>query len=209
MPRPRFERLAAGQRAAIVDAAVAEFVAHGYSGASLNRIIDAAGISKGSMYYYFDDKQDLYAHVLRAEIVGLLERTEPVAVAGSADPDEFWGALTRGYLGLLRAMRESPNAGALLRGWLSGSGAPALGAAQREAENDLMPWVLDTLATGQRIGAIRDDLAPELLTAVAMGLGQAIDVWLITMPPADSELDRIVSDVIGILRRALEPLSRS
>jgi len=28
--------------------------------ASLNRVIDAAGISKGSMYYFFDGKEDLY-----------------------------------------------------------------------------------------------------------------------------------------------------
>ncbi len=37
------------------------FVAHGYVGASLNRILDDAGISKGAAYYYFDDKADLYA----------------------------------------------------------------------------------------------------------------------------------------------------
>ena len=34
--------------------------AHGFENASLNRIIKKAGISKGAMYYYFDDKMDLY-----------------------------------------------------------------------------------------------------------------------------------------------------
>jgi AcrR family transcriptional regulator len=44
-----------------LEAAAKEFVAHGFEAASLNRILDDAGISKGAAYYYFDDKTDLYA----------------------------------------------------------------------------------------------------------------------------------------------------
>ena len=56
-------RAAAGDPRAALD----EFAAHGFHDASLNRIIEAAGISKGSMYYYFDGKEDLFAHVTRIE----------------------------------------------------------------------------------------------------------------------------------------------
>ena len=64
MPRPRFKKLAADKRAAIIEAAGVEFAAHGFQGASLNAIIAAAGISKGAFYYYFDDKADLFATVI-------------------------------------------------------------------------------------------------------------------------------------------------
>src|SRR5690606_7275086 len=66
MPRPRFHKLSGDQQQAILGAALEEFASHGFNEASLNRIIDAAGISKGSMYYYFDGKEDLFAHVARA-----------------------------------------------------------------------------------------------------------------------------------------------
>lgn len=50
MPRPRFHKLPPAQQQAILLVAFDEFATHGFTGASLNRIIEAAGVSKGSMY---------------------------------------------------------------------------------------------------------------------------------------------------------------
>ena len=55
-------------------AAMDEFAAHGFHDASLNRVIESAGISKGSMYYYFNGKEDLYAYVARTGLAGLFAR---------------------------------------------------------------------------------------------------------------------------------------
>ena len=74
MARPRFAKLPAAQQQAILRAALEEFAAHGFHDASLNRVIEAAGISKGSMYYYFDGKEDLYAYVARVELERLFAR---------------------------------------------------------------------------------------------------------------------------------------
>jgi AcrR family transcriptional regulator len=60
MPRPRWATLEPERRTAILDVAAAEFAAHGFTDASYNRIIQRAGISKGAMYYYFDDQEDLF-----------------------------------------------------------------------------------------------------------------------------------------------------
>lgn len=46
------------------EAALDEFSAKTYDEASLNRIIRKAGISKGTFYYHFADKQALYLDVL-------------------------------------------------------------------------------------------------------------------------------------------------
>jgi AcrR family transcriptional regulator len=205
MPRPRFQKLAAAQQALILDAALSEFAANGFADASLNRIIEAAGISKGSMYYYFDSKEDLYAHVIRDQLERLIQRAGPLPVPEADDADGFWRQLTDDYLRLLRAMQDSPEAGALLRGWLGGGGAPPLGASQHDAEQEALPWVMGALAAGQRVGAVRSDLPHELLLSVVMGIGQAIDVWVITRPPDPSELEQTVGSVFGMMRRALEP----
>ena len=61
-----------------MQAALDEFATHGFHDASLNRVIDAAGISKGSMYYYFDGKEDLYAYVAQRGLAGLFERVGPL-----------------------------------------------------------------------------------------------------------------------------------
>jgi AcrR family transcriptional regulator len=49
MVRPRFAKLSQSQQEAILRAALDEFAAHGFHDASLNRVIDAAGISKGGL----------------------------------------------------------------------------------------------------------------------------------------------------------------
>ncbi|GIT79816.1 TetR family transcriptional regulator [Leifsonia sp. LS1] len=53
-------------RTAILDAAAAEFDAHGYAGARLDRIIERTQLTKGAVYFHFRSKQDL-AEALVAE----------------------------------------------------------------------------------------------------------------------------------------------
>lgn len=47
-------------RQRILDAAMEEFSAKGYDGASLNTVCREKGISKGIIYHYFKDKDELY-----------------------------------------------------------------------------------------------------------------------------------------------------
>jgi len=205
MTRPRFHRLSAEQQAAILDAALTEFSTHGYRDASLNRIIDSAGISKGSMYYYFDDKEDLYAHVIRRQLEALVQQGGPIPVPDAQHPDAFWATLADHYLTLMRMLAATPETAALLRGWLVGPAAPALRDAQQDAEQAMLPWLMSTVEAGQQLGAIRTDLPVDLILAVAMGMGQAMDVWLITQPPSDTDLEVWTRTLIDTMRRALQP----
>lgn len=47
-------------RQRILDAALCEFSARGYEGASLNAVWAEKGISKGIIYHYFKDKDEIY-----------------------------------------------------------------------------------------------------------------------------------------------------
>ena len=88
MPRPRFERLDSEKREHILEVAAREFVSHGYRGASLNHIIESLGLSKGSFYYYFDDKADLFATVVQSAWEALLQGWTPDVT--TLDRDSFW-----------------------------------------------------------------------------------------------------------------------
>jgi AcrR family transcriptional regulator len=58
-------RLPAGaRREQILDVAVQVFAQHGYHGASMNDVADAAGVTKPVLYQHFDSKQDLYLALL-------------------------------------------------------------------------------------------------------------------------------------------------
>ena len=64
MPKPTFLNLPEEKRETIMNAAVEEFVEYGLENASTNRIVKNSGIAKGSFYQYFEDKQDVFMHLL-------------------------------------------------------------------------------------------------------------------------------------------------
>lgn len=64
MPNDTFFRLPPEKQQRIMDAAVQEFAQYAYKDMSINRLIKAAGIPRGSFYQYFADKEDLYRYLL-------------------------------------------------------------------------------------------------------------------------------------------------
>lgn len=64
MPKETFFNLPDYKRQAILDLAIEEFAAHDYKNASISRIVERAGIAKGSFYQYFADKKDLYLYLV-------------------------------------------------------------------------------------------------------------------------------------------------
>jgi AcrR family transcriptional regulator len=64
MPKQTFDNLPPAKRQVIIDLALAEFAEHPYSVASLSQIVARAGIAKGSVYQYFENKQDFYLFIL-------------------------------------------------------------------------------------------------------------------------------------------------
>ena len=201
MPRPRFLSLAPAQRDAILDAAFAEFTEHGFNAASLNRIIASAGISKGSMYYYFDDKADLYSETVRVALSRLVEGLELPALDSGA-PDEFWAEIEALAVRFASRLVTSPATVALVREVLRESGGPAQAASA--SQSAATPWLEQTLTTGQQLGAVRTDLPTPLLVATALALGQAMDTWLFD-PAGTTRVVEAVPPLIALMRDALDP----
>ena len=105
MPTETWTRLPEPRRAAVLAAAEAEFAAHGFSRGSLNVIAREAGVAKGSLFQYFDDKVDLFVHLcgIVADRVGAdLDEHAPVEIdpqvgpfVGLAEALERWAVYFR------------------------------------------------------------------------------------------------------------------
>ncbi|WP_068115853.1 TetR family transcriptional regulator [Tropicimonas marinistellae] len=62
-------RDAAATQRRILDAALTEFSTHGHGGARIDRIAEAAAVSKPMIYSYFGDKEELYKAALKESYV--------------------------------------------------------------------------------------------------------------------------------------------
>ncbi|EEG76840.1 transcriptional regulator, TetR family [Dethiobacter alkaliphilus AHT 1] len=78
MVKQGFLNLSQQEQKQVLEAALDEFSKRDFKTASLNSIIEQAGISKGSMYHYFHNKEDLYLYLM--EII-MVEKSRFLAAA--------------------------------------------------------------------------------------------------------------------------------
>jgi AcrR family transcriptional regulator len=73
LPSPTEESAENAKRRQILEGARQVFLARGFDGASMGEIAKVAGVSKGTLYVYFDSKESLFAALTTEEKQGLAE----------------------------------------------------------------------------------------------------------------------------------------
>ncbi len=63
------------------------FARHGFEGTSVQDIVDAAGVTKGAMYHYYDSKDDLLYEVYHQLLTMQISHLEEIA-AGAGSPEQ-------------------------------------------------------------------------------------------------------------------------
>ena len=67
-PRGRREAMAEERREAVLEAALAEFIASGFAATRIEDVARRADVAKGTIYLHFKDKEALFAAAVRAEM---------------------------------------------------------------------------------------------------------------------------------------------
>ena len=173
IPKSTFHNLAQEKQSRIVDAAIGEFAAVPFESASINRIVRASGISKGSFYQYFDDMLDLYRHAVIAE--GAKRKFAMVNASGFDGQGGLFGQLKAMVVASLRFGLVEPR---LLAASLSMRGPFGRNSPLRELHDEHLALVQGaieaTLMSGVQSGAVRPDVdlsAAAFLIVLAVGHG--------------------------------------
>jgi AcrR family transcriptional regulator len=198
MVHARFRRLPPERRDAILELAAEHFASAGFEGASYNRILENAGLSKSSAYTLFDGKADLYAAVLEREASRLAEISPPGPPP--TDPPSFW-ASARGWLtASLEALNQHPRTARLLAGYADARRRGVVEDLDARIGASFAGAVRELIATGRALGAVRTDQPPELLEALAGVVLSVLDQHYLGSPATlDPDL------YVDTLRRLLQP----
>jgi AcrR family transcriptional regulator len=208
VPSPRFERLDPEKREALLDAARAEFAENGFDASSYNSIIAKSGFGKGSFYYYFHGKEDLYLTVLRDAIVRLSEAMGVPAEVNTAD--EFWSEWTRLYHRLLEFGVQNPVLVTLLGSALDWTSSLLDQEVAREVMAKDIEWGGRMILQGQQLGAVRDDIEFDLLLAIVSAVIQAearwgLHRWVEAEPEALGEHADMMVDIFRRIATPAQP----
>jgi AcrR family transcriptional regulator len=106
MPRaqsaaPKWRRCPEDRPSQIIKAALEVFGECGLANARLQDIAERAGVSKGTIYLYFPNKEELFREMVRQTAVAAIERAEQANVPGT--PSNQLVAFMRGYWAFVRS----------------------------------------------------------------------------------------------------------
>lgn len=113
MPKQTFLNLPKEKQKIFFEIALLEFANNDYNTASISKIVEKAGIAKGSVYQYFEDKQDLFLYLVEVSNQTLLEfvtTTQP-----STSPEGFFEMLRLQMSATVQASLKYPIHSKLLR----------------------------------------------------------------------------------------------
>ena len=205
MARPRFSKLPETEQRRILETAATEFAVNGFDGTSLNRLIEGLGISKGSFYYYFDDKADLFITVVEHTWRTMIPDDE--FDLSSLDGDTYWAVIEEVMREAHLQVREKPWLVGMGRLFYSPPDVQGIRARLEEILNEARQLQSELIRRGQAIGVVRDDLPIGLLQALLVGADEAADQWfgLNWDRLGSPEIERLFTEVFAIFRRMLEP----
>jgi AcrR family transcriptional regulator len=170
-PRPLDARAAERLR----DAAAAAFGAKGLEDASLNEILGAAAMGKGSFYHWFADKAALHDWVVDGMVEQLraeLRVPAPSALTAASFRPELDAVLAR-FMRAAEADARLANLGLMFH---NSADAPAERSIAR-VRAAALHGIDDVLRVGRERGAVRDDLPSDLLSAWAISSLTTLDQW--------------------------------
>jgi AcrR family transcriptional regulator len=178
MARSRFDKLEPEKQEAILAAAAAEFAERGYGAASLNRIIKRARTSKGSLYYYFNDKADLFATVVERALTRLLAEVDWPGV-DQFTAQNFWEQVHDVTRRSLTVMRKDTWYMRIAWAHHRLREEPAARAATAQLVDQVRDITRSFVRRGRELGVVRGDLPLELLVEMSIAADEAGDRWMI------------------------------
>jgi AcrR family transcriptional regulator len=161
------------RRAQLLAVARQVFAARGYHAASVADIIEAAGVARGTFYNYFESKRAVFQAVLEELILAVVEAVDPIDVTRPIAPQVR--ADVEGVVGVLVGM-----GGAVRILFTDAAGVDEESAdALRQFYGDAEARLAKALATGQRLGVVRDG-DPDLMAMLLIGMIRepVVQAWL-------------------------------
>ncbi len=209
---PTFTNLPPPKQEKIIDAALAEFADKGYQPASVNVMVSASGIAKGSLYQYFRDKKSLFLYVFQFGI-GLVRRTL-MRVKEETSEENFFLRMEQSLLAGVDFIHRHPKIYRIYLKILFDQHVPERDRLLKAVRQFAADYLRSLVRQGMTRGEIRTDLPlPSLIFMLDALLDRflqavcfpAFDVTLNLDQASGEEIKERVKELVGLLRSGLAP----
>lgn len=208
--RNTFLNLPPEKQERILTAALGEFADKGYQQASVNVMVSASGIAKGSIYQYFPDKKSLFLYVFDFAIA--LVRRTLLGVKEASREEDFFTRLEKSLLAGVDFVRRHPRIYGLYLKILFDEHVPRRGELLTAVRQYAADYLRSLVRQGQARGELRADLPTDLVVFALDALLDrflqalavpALDVTLRLDQAAPEEVRRQVRELMSLLKSGL------
>lgn len=153
-----FANISEDKRRCILETAIREFASKGYDGTNINIVAKKAGISVGSMYKYFESKEDLFLFIIDI-CIQVLEDTIKKVI----ESDEgFMKKVERIIREIQRTSRESSDLIRLYNEMTTIGNKDLAERVSRDIESISAKAYSELISKGMLKGEIRTDIDPKM-----------------------------------------------
>jgi AcrR family transcriptional regulator len=178
-----------------VDAALAVFAARGVAATSVDDIVKAAGVAKGTFYLYFSTKDDVVTAVAERMVVGVGERIEALVNTPELSPIDRLVALGR----TMQEVGQEPYERDLVEMFHRPENRAVHDRISEHIVTRLTPSLTTIIADGVRAGQF-DARDPRLAAALVLASFNALHHVVShpeELPEAIAQLDRFILRGLG------------
>ncbi|WP_420644755.1 TetR/AcrR family transcriptional regulator [Candidatus Leptofilum sp.] len=207
MPKGTFLNLPELKRQLIEEAALDEFATWGFDNASINRIVADCQIAKGSFYQYFEDKKDLYKHLLSCIAHKKIEYISPVLQNPMAH--DFFTVLQEMYRSGLAFAQENPKAALIGNQVFKNREHPIHREVFDESKETAVAFYQNLIALAIERGELRTDIDVRFMIHILMSLNVAtFEYYFEVVKGADFNITKIDEDIMETVNLFIDFIRR-
>lgn len=210
MPKRTFNRLDDDKKEKVMRAAIGEFQALGFENAKIEVIAQNAGVAKGSIYQYFDDKKELFLYSITWALEYFMKVIDRQTPLKDMDVYDYFLSGSRERFELLK---REPLLVAFSMDVASGKYGSLAKEANRELNRIGEEYELRLIANGKKRGTIRDDLDDKTLLLFFQGVTEKFSMEIMERanefsyePTEDQfrEMEKMMKNMVSLLKQGME-----
>jgi len=191
------------RRAKILEAATAVFIEQGYERTTMKHVMDAAAVSRGGLYQYFSNKEDVFEAILAERLSSQVLKTDELL---KEKVESYWDLLLSRIFGEGKEPSDQmdPLAASNLEFFITGRNDPRRRSYAKERYSFALKLYVNIIEAGQRNGEFSTKHSGEMVARSIITFIDGLALDNAILPKEDIKLKEQSSLLIEYLRLALE-----
>ncbi|MBP2026860.1 AcrR family transcriptional regulator [Acetoanaerobium pronyense] len=205
MPKDTFYNLSKEKKAQIYKIAIEEFADYSYEKVSITRIVEKAGIAKGSFYQYFENKKDLFMYII--DEIGKAKMESMTSLIENIDKMDFFEFLRQLFRKGIEFGKSKPELAKVLDRIMNEMPKEIKAEIYKEGEVKSLEMFENLLKAAIEKRQIRSDIDVRLVSYMITHLSMSVSEYHFQdMPVKEENFDKIIDtsdSMVEILERGL------